>query len=53
LDGAISRSASSGRVRLVIVWNVDFTGVYGSDPMGGYAIIRPDGSCPACDALGN
>ncbi|MCA9885384.1 MAG: SH3 domain-containing protein [Anaerolineae bacterium] len=53
LDGAISRSRSSGRVRLVIVWNVDFTGIYGDDPMGGYAIIRPDGSCPACAALGN
>lgn len=53
LDGAMSRAASSGRVRLVIVWNVDFTGVYGDDPMGGYSIIRPDGSCPACDALGN
>ncbi len=51
LDRAIGLAASSGKVRLVIVWNVDFTS-YGDDPMGGYAIIRPDGSCPACDALG-
>ena len=24
---------------------------YGDDPQAGYAIIRPDGSCPACDTL--
>ena len=33
-----------------IVFNVDFTG-YGDDPQGGYAMIRPGGGCPACDAL--
>jgi hypothetical protein len=37
-------------VRLMIVWNVDFTR-YDDDPMAGYAIIRPDGSCPACAML--
>jgi hypothetical protein len=42
----------SGQVRLMIVWNVDFT-YWGDDPMAGYAIIRPNGSCPACTALGN
>lgn len=52
LDGAMQIARNSGRVRLMIVWNVDFQG-YGADPMGGYAIIRPDGSCPACDALGS
>ena len=41
---------SSGNVRLFIVWNVDFT-QYGDDPMGGYAIIRPDNTCPACNTL--
>jgi len=41
-----------GRVRLVIIWNVNFT-QFGADPMAGYAIIRPDGSCPACVALGS
>jgi hypothetical protein len=50
LDQAVSLAANSGKVRLLIVWNVDFTS-YGDDPMGGYAMIRPDGSCPACDAL--
>ena len=37
-------------VELVIVWNIDFDG-YGDDPQAGYAIIRPDGSCPACDTI--
>jgi uncharacterized protein YraI len=52
LDRAVALSGSSGRVRLLIVWNVDFTD-YGADPMAGYAIIRPDGSCPACELLGH
>jgi spore germination protein YaaH len=43
-------SSQSGKVRLMIVWNVDFS-VYNSDPQGGYAMIRPGGACPACDAL--
>jgi hypothetical protein len=40
----------SGIVRLLVVFNVDFTG-YGDDPQAGYAMIRPGGNCPACDAL--
>lgn len=43
-------SSQSGKVRLMIIFNVDFT-VYGADPQAGYAIIRPGGGCPACDAL--
>lgn len=43
-------SAQSGRVRLMIVFNVDFS-VYGDDPQAGYAIIRKDGTCPACASL--
>lgn len=52
LDSAVNQAASSGIVRLLIVWNVDFN-MYGTDPMAGYAMIRADGSCPACAALGN
>jgi hypothetical protein len=37
-------------VRLMIVFNVDFT-EYGADPQGGYAIIRPNGTCGGCDTL--
>ncbi len=43
-------SSSSGRVRLMIIFNVDFT-LYGEDPQAGYAIMRPGGACPACDTL--
>lgn len=43
-------ASNSGAVRMFIVWNIDFTR-YDSDPQGGYAIIRPDGSCPACQSL--
>jgi uncharacterized protein YraI len=50
LDQAVNIARNSGRVRLLIVWNVDFTH-YGADPMAGYAIIRPGGGCPACEAL--
>ncbi len=50
LAGAVSQARSSGRVRLFIVWNVDATN-FGDDPQAGYAIVRPDGTCPACNAL--
>ena len=44
-------SRESGRVSLMIVWNVNFTR-WDTDPMGGYALLRPDGSCPGCATLG-
>ncbi|GIL09210.1 MAG: hypothetical protein BroJett033_7210 [Chloroflexota bacterium] len=50
LAEAAALASQSGKVRLMIVWNVDFTR-YDTDPMAGYAIIRADGSCPACSAL--
>ena len=50
LAGAVHRLRGSGYVRLYIVWNVDATH-WSSDPQAGYAIVRPDGSCPACDTL--
>jgi hypothetical protein len=47
-------SRESGKVRMMMVWNIDSTlwvpGTSG-DPQAGYAMIRPDGSCPACEAL--
>ena len=41
-----------GFIRLVVIWNVDFT-TWGEngDPQAGFAIVRPDGSCPACETL--
>jgi len=52
LGEAASLAAQSGSVRLMIVWNVDFPFYTATDPMGGYAMFRPDDSCPACDRLG-
>jgi hypothetical protein len=51
LAEAVTIARNSGRARLVIVFNVDFSTYTESDPQAGYAIIRPDGSCPACATL--
>jgi hypothetical protein len=50
LGEAVGIARSQGNVRLMIVFNVDFT-TYTDDPQAGYAIIREDGSCPACGAI--
>jgi len=52
LGQAKAAARSSGRVRLFIVFNVDFTYYGADDPQAGYALIRPGGGCPACAALG-
>ncbi len=52
LAEAVQLSINTGMVRLIIVWNIDFVR-YGYDPQDGFAIIRPGGGCPACDALHN
>jgi LysM repeat protein len=51
LASAVRIAKQSGVVRLFIVWNLDSTSYGGSDPQAGYAIIRPDGTCPACNAI--
>jgi hypothetical protein len=50
LAEAVSLAANSGKARLAIIFNVDFT-MYGDDPQAGYAMIRPDGGCPSCETL--
>ncbi|NJR12417.1 hypothetical protein HC776_00550 [bacterium] len=50
LADAVRRAKASGIVRLFIVWNVDSTN-FGTDPQAGYAIIRPNGTCPACNTI--
>lgn len=47
---AVTLSLETGMVRVIMIWNVDFTH-YGDDPQDGYALIRPDGGCPACVTL--
>jgi hypothetical protein len=53
LRDAITGAAnySGARVELIIIWNVDFDVYTEDDPQGGYAIIRPDGTCPACETI--
>ncbi|MCP4536868.1 MAG: hypothetical protein GY832_06950 [Chloroflexi bacterium] len=51
LAEAASLSASSDKIRLLIVYNVDLTLWSEDDPQAGYAIIRPGVSCPACESL--
>ncbi len=50
LAEAVSVAANTGRVRMIIVFNVDFTH-WGDDPQAGYAMIRANGGCPACETL--
>ncbi|MDJ0755474.1 MAG: LysM peptidoglycan-binding domain-containing protein [Ardenticatenaceae bacterium] len=52
LGEALQRSSIDSRITMFIIYNVDFT-LYQSDgdPQAGYAIVRPDGSCPACDTI--
>jgi LysM repeat protein len=50
LGEAVARARATGRVRLLIVFNIDFTS-YGADPQAGYAIIRPGNVCIACATI--
>lgn len=50
LAEAVQLSLDTGMVRAIMIWNVDLKR-YGFDPQDGYAIVRPDGSCPACVTL--
>ena len=53
LAEAAQIAKNSGNIRLAIVFNLDFTKYEpDGDPQAGYAIVRADGSCPACAALG-
>lgn len=51
LGEAVSLARQHPRVQLLIVFNVDFSTYTNHDPQAGYAIIRPDGRCPACSTL--
>nr|MBN1229664.1 hypothetical protein [Anaerolineae bacterium] len=51
LAEAVDLAQELGYIRMIIVWNVDFTNWGDDDPFKAYAIIRPDGTCSACSAL--
>lgn len=46
----IASKFQSKRIAMIVVFNVDFDR-YDQDPQAGYAIIRADGTCPACDSI--
>jgi len=50
LAQAVRLARSSGRIRLMIVWNVDST-TTGADPQAAYAIVRGN-QCLACITMG-
>jgi len=50
LAQAVTLARRDNRIQLMIIWNVNFT-VYNDDPQAGYAIFRPDGTCPACNTI--
>ncbi|MCP5100613.1 MAG: LysM peptidoglycan-binding domain-containing protein [Chloroflexi bacterium] len=51
LGEAVQLAKNDGRVQMLIVYNVDFIKYEEGDPQAGYAIIRSDGSCPACNTI--
>jgi hypothetical protein len=46
----IGAQLSSVKIELITIFNIDYKN-FDADPQAGYAIIRPDGSCPACDSI--
>jgi hypothetical protein len=44
-------ASQSGKVRLITIFNVDFTTMEPTDPQAAYSIVRPGGNCPACESL--
>lgn len=53
LAEAISLAEKSRIVQMFIVFNVNIHHWDEFDPQGGYSLVRLDGSCPACDWLGD
>jgi hypothetical protein len=52
LRDAISLAGEADvEVKLLIIFNANFTRYVEDDPQGAYAIIRPNGTCPACEAI--
>ncbi len=52
LGEAVTMARNSGKVRMFIIFNVDFD-LYerDGDPQAGFAMIRPGGGCPACQTV--
>jgi uncharacterized protein YraI len=50
LARAAQLSRDSGKVKMMIVWNIDFR-QWNEDPQAGFSIFRPNGQCPACATI--
>ncbi len=50
LARAAQLSRESGKVRLMIIWNMDFR-QWDEDPQAGFSFFRPNGECRACGTL--
>jgi hypothetical protein len=51
LADAIRLSMEGTQVRLLIIWSLDAAFFGGGSPEQGYALVRPDGACPACELI--
>ena len=52
LAKAVELGQATDYLRLLILFNVDFKRYSPDNPQAGYAMLRPDGTCPACEAIG-
>ena len=50
LGEATSGVRQGGKIQILTIWNVDFT-FFGIDAAAGYAMLRRDGTCPACTTI--
>jgi len=51
ISEAVQLSIGSGKVGMIVIYNMDSTEWGGYRIGGGYAIMRPNDSCPTCEAL--
>ena len=51
LGESLVLARQAGNVRLFVVFNIDLDAYDSDSPWAGYAILRPDGTCPACITL--
>jgi hypothetical protein len=47
----VAAEQEDAEVELLIIFNVNYDRFVDDDPQGGFAIIRPDGTCPACETI--
>ena len=48
---AVRLSIEDDRIGMLVIYNWDYTWWQGGNVSAGWALMRPDGTCPTCDAL--